>query len=269
MQEKTCCRCKDTKPLSEFTKDKQRKDGLRLYCRACVKVEYSARDKAHRRMVDTARRAQRRKDGFNTPAEKRCGGCKQVLPASSFYISASTNSGLAHLCKSCDVIRSVQYAKDHPERVRATRRKWKERNSPSTATAGAAYRERLLYPTVDEWANRPLKESPGQSQSERRKRDVEALRNSILLAYGGRCYCCGLDDTRFLTIDHVNNDGAEHRRQNKHSYRTLLAQIVKKFWPDDYRLACWNCNSARGKNGGSGYCPHEEDRLRDSLLIPD
>lgn len=32
---KTCPTCKVTKPFSEFHKDAQKKDGLRLYCKKC------------------------------------------------------------------------------------------------------------------------------------------------------------------------------------------------------------------------------------------
>jgi ribosomal protein L44E len=32
---KTCPTCKITKPLTEFHKDVQKKDGLRLYCKKC------------------------------------------------------------------------------------------------------------------------------------------------------------------------------------------------------------------------------------------
>lgn len=36
--EKTCSTCKETKDVSEFYKDAQRKDGLRSRCKACCKV---------------------------------------------------------------------------------------------------------------------------------------------------------------------------------------------------------------------------------------
>jgi len=35
---RTCTRCKRPQPLSEFTKHKKEKDGIRKYCRACAKV---------------------------------------------------------------------------------------------------------------------------------------------------------------------------------------------------------------------------------------
>jgi hypothetical protein len=35
---KTCSKCKETKPLSEFYKHKKRKDGLNCWCKGCVKL---------------------------------------------------------------------------------------------------------------------------------------------------------------------------------------------------------------------------------------
>jgi hypothetical protein len=32
---KTCLRCEEAKPLDEFSKDKVRKDGMKVYCRPC------------------------------------------------------------------------------------------------------------------------------------------------------------------------------------------------------------------------------------------
>jgi NAD-dependent SIR2 family protein deacetylase len=37
---KKCSRCGKEKPLSEFTKDKKRKDGLRDHCRQCRSEEH-------------------------------------------------------------------------------------------------------------------------------------------------------------------------------------------------------------------------------------
>lgn len=36
-QMKTCSKCKETKPMSEFYKDRSKKDGLRSWCKSCFK----------------------------------------------------------------------------------------------------------------------------------------------------------------------------------------------------------------------------------------
>jgi hypothetical protein len=46
-----------------------------------------------------------------------------------------------------------------------------------------------------------------QAQKSHRKRKAE-----VMAHYGGRCACCKTDDLDVLSIDHVNKDGAAHRR---------------------------------------------------------
>jgi hypothetical protein len=77
------------------------------------------------------------------------------------------------------------------------------------------------------------------------------LKEAIISAYGGKCACCGEADSRFLTVDHVQNDGAEERRQIGHW--NILANIRRQGFPDRYQLLCYNCNCAKGVYGS---CPH-------------
>jgi hypothetical protein len=73
--------------------------------------------------------------------------------------------------------------------------------------------------------------------------------------YGDRCACCGETESAFLTVDHVNRDGAEHRK-DKNAARDIYSWIVLNDFPDDFQLLCFNCNCGRERNGG--VCPHQE-----------
>lgn len=76
-------------------------------------------------------------------------------------------------------------------------------------------------------------------------------------AYGGECVCCGEKEGAFLSIDHVNNDGAAHRKELKGN--RIYAWLHKNGYPKDrFRILCFNCNQGRRVNGG--VCPHEEQR---------
>ena len=79
-------------------------------------------------------------------------------------------------------------------------------------------------------------------------------RNTILDTYGPICSCCGESNRKFLTIDHVNNDGYLERK--KHSGLSLYPRIIREGFPDTIRILCWNCNTGRYHNGG--ICPHKE-----------
>ena len=79
------------------------------------------------------------------------------------------------------------------------------------------------------------------------------VRAEVLEHYGDRCFCCGETRNEFLGIDHINGGGKQHRKITGGGGR-FYRWIIKHGFPTDLRLACWNCNLARGFRG---YCPHE------------
>jgi len=72
----------------------------------------------------------------------------------------------------------------------------------------------------------------------------------IIEIYGSKCAHCGDNNPYHLTIDHINNDGAKHRKENK-----LSAFIYKWIKQNNYvkdtnlQLLCWNCNMSKGVYG--------------------
>lgn len=83
------------------------------------------------------------------------------------------------------------------------------------------------------------------------------LKMAAIGAYGGVCVCCGEKDHRFLTIDHVEQDGAEHRRSiNNSGGHNMYYWLKNNDYPDGFQVLCFNCNCGRSINGG--VCPHQE-----------
>ena len=85
----------------------------------------------------------------------------------------------------------------------------------------------------------------------------QRIKSKILIFehYGGCvCNCCGETNLEFLSIDHINNDGASHRRKLKESGTNLYHWIVKNNYPPGFRVLCFNCNHSMGHYG---YCPHK------------
>jgi hypothetical protein len=72
------------------------------------------------------------------------------------------------------------------------------------------------------------------------------------------CNCCKENNYKFLTIDHINNNGAEHRKILKQNSTARLWQWSKKnnFPENEFQVLCWNCNGGRAMN--KGICPHKE-----------
>ena len=86
----------------------------------------------------------------------------------------------------------------------------------------------------------------------------QKLRDDVIEGYGGSCDCCGETNRIFLTLDHVNNDGAAHKKTLGSGRGNIYRYARRNHYPNDLRLLCWNCNSGRSVNGG--ICPHEQER---------
>lgn len=90
------------------------------------------------------------------------------------------------------------------------------------------------------------------------KKYYHKLKDQVLAAYGAFCACCGETERPFLTFDHKNNDGADHRRKIGFGH-VFYRWMIDNNFPDSIQVLCFNCNSGKHNNGG--VCPHEFSRL--------
>jgi hypothetical protein len=159
----------------------------------------------------------------------RCGKDKENPSTKSSY------------CNQCNAEKTRQWKLDNPEKAKII----KQRSSEKSKEADL---QRAL-----KW----------QKENRERRRDINATwrwkaRLKVIEAYGGCCACCGEMIPEFLTIDHINNDGAEKRRNGEMGGAALYTKLEKMGYPkDDYQLLCMNCNFAKGH---FGCCPHEHYR---------
>ena len=66
---------------------------------------------------------------------------------------------------------------------------------------------------------------------------------------GDVCACCGFDDKRFLTMDHILPVGGLRRRSD------TWAEAKRSGWDTaQFQILCGNCNFAKSDNGS---CPHK------------
>lgn len=65
------------------------------------------------------------------------------------------------------------------------------------------------------------------------------LKQKVFDTYGRFCVICGFGDIRALTLDHINNNGAEERKIL--GERGVYRRAVEKYRPDEYRIICMNC----------------------------
>lgn len=97
--------------------------------------------------------------------------------------------------------------------------------------------------------------SPKCRTREQGRRKSAKLKKQLLDIYGSVCQCCGEHRIEFLTLEHTDGTGAEHRRESTHAWGAWIDAIDNPD-PDRFQILCMNCNWARGKYG---YCPHERE----------
>jgi hypothetical protein len=93
-------------------------------------------------------------------------------------------------------------------------------------------------------------DSHKEDKSAYHKNYYQEKRKLVFDHYGWRCSCCGESESNFLTIDHIHNDGANHKKERTN---TLYEWLVKNNFPEGFRTLCYNCNCGRKL----GSCPHK------------
>jgi len=85
--------------------------------------------------------------------------------------------------------------------------------------------------------------------SARSRRYRDGLKLKVLTYYSDedlKCKKCEIDVYSILTLDHINNDGAEHKRRlaknGKASSESVYRDLVKNGFPPGYQVLCFNCN---------------------------
>lgn len=92
--------------------------------------------------------------------------------------------------------------------------------------------------------SRILSEEP---RAVKKREAIQVLRRDVFGRYGGKCTKCGEEKLDVLTIDHIENNGAEHRRQlGKSGGPSFYRWLRKQGYPKDgYQILCMNCNSSK------------------------
>jgi hypothetical protein len=151
---------------------------------------------------------------------KKCSKCGEDKPRTDFYLQSSGKNGQKYPAGECKTC------------ARLRQKEYVSKN----------------YTLVRERDNKSL----------RKKRT--RIKEAVFAAYGGyKCNCCGETEQNFLSIDHVFNNGAEHRRSitgKRHSagYHTYI-WLVKNNFPAGFQVLCMNCQ--HGKRMNKGICPHK------------
>lgn len=216
---RTCKQCGESKPLSEFNHENRKRS---------VGAPHLWHDKKCR----DCRSKQLSAPRYNlpTPPEKTCVKCERTFPTMEGFPPYQKHpNGHIYYRSHCNECWTLYRAIYHGKYRAANRDKLNRM-------------ERASY------------EKHKENIKKSAKRYYEKLRNQVFEHYGNRCSCCGETESVFLTIDHVNDDGSQHRKQR--GMGTILYRwVIANGFPDTVRILCYNCNAGRFRNGG--ICPHD------------
>lgn len=104
------------------------------------------------------------------------------------------------------------------------------------------------------WAHEYYLKHPERSRYTRSKSINARIHNDLVkrevfLFYSGgsmQCAFCGMSDLDVLCIDHVNNNGREHRRSIGNKGGSSFYRWLKKNnYPEGYQVLCANCNQKK------------------------
>lgn len=109
--------------------------------------------------------------------------------------------------------------------------------------------------------NGPNKEAYHERENAWHRNKRARIREQVFAGYGGyKCVCCGETEPKFMTLDHINNDGGEFRKRvlgkrTMAGYHTYV-WLIKNNYPPVVQVMCMNCQ--HGKLMNNGTCPHKE-----------
>ena len=171
----------------------------------------------------------------------KCGTKKALV---EFYRNSKRKNGRQAWCKQC--IRKAASAwmnahyQDVAEKYNTQRR----------------FNRSLKKEKINEYRRKRYRESAlvraGIAASRTRNRALRArYRSDVVNAYGGRCTCCGESESTFLTLEHKNRDGSQHRVLRGDG---VWLDVIRLGFPERFTILCMNCNWAE-RHGQP--CPHK------------
>jgi hypothetical protein len=171
---------------------------------------------------------------------RKCKICEAEKPLESFpkCKSAKGKSYRTRECKDCAKVRLSKWYQDNREYSTLRMKVWRH---GLTEDRKAVYRAKA---------------------AEKQRARNASQRELCYQAYGGPiCACCGELERKFLSLDHVNNDGYAHRKELKKSGAEIYHWMVREHrrtgeWPSGFQVLCMNCQ--HGKMRNNGICPHQE-----------
>lgn len=185
---------------------------------------------------------------------KQCTQCGEQKPEQEFWFNERKGRRLAH-CDSCRKAMGRKWREANKNRIAEQNRVWQSANPERVKAAQQRWKDRnpgVAAQRMREWRINNL-----ERHREGIRQNSQRVKDACYNAYGGYvCACCGETEPAFLSLDHVNNDGAQHRREIGGGGRKTYSWLIANDFPPGFQVLCMNCNWGKARNGG--VCPHQK-----------
>lgn len=160
--------------------------------------------------------------------QRTCTKCEEAKKLEEFPLYNAERGWRRHECHTCVKRRMTSFYKGtQPEMLKRAR----ERYQANPAAIWSPERKTRAYQLAKDRSAK--------------------YRDEVFSLYGVECVACGEKESKFLTLDHINNDGWERRKSN---YReggiAFYLDIIRHGKRDDLEVLCFNCNFGKARNGG-------------------
>lgn len=210
-------------------------------------------------------------EGYMLTGEKTCSRCGESKPLSKFWANKRSKDGKRSECSGCTsgynrspearAAKRRDHAKHKPARNEYSRQRYRARPGEYADRWQEYYqdnREELVAASARRRRDEPGRASEISSRSKRKRyrasraafqaqeRDyLQGIKALVFEHYGAACACCGSEHD--LTIDHVNGDGKEHRREFSRSWQAIYRWLINTGFPEGFQTLCRPCNASKGR----------------------
>jgi len=215
---KRCSRCGEIKNLDDFYLSSKSSDRHGSWCKSCSNKHRKALREVHPRRPKVMKAIY---DAGKGQVVKECSHCHEIKLLDDFYRYGRSLDQHFVWCKTCSNKASQERRKNqHDKVVRVAHERY------------LRLRDKILLYSHD--------------------RNLE--RKALLVAHYSknisRCICCGEANVHFLTIDHIEQNGSQHRKSSKcGTGSTFYRWLIKEGMPEGYQVLCYNCNLSRTWHG--------------------
>jgi len=271
---KVCSRCGLTKPIEEFKKRKDSKDGYRPECKECNKSVYSHSlynrkyAETHREQISESRKRRYKltyqyKDKpviFDTDQDgniiKKCCICNQWFPISNYYSCKNQKHSITSMCIYCSKEKSKNFINNNKLYYKEYNKKYNQEprrkaikyfNKYGIKPTEELLALRIAYRELGQWIIEIMSEFRGEIPKIDKEikfmltHEYQKLRVDTLIRDNRHCVLCGrgVEDGIKLHVDHIIPLSIDwSQRLNLDNLQTLCSECNQgkyNYYSDDWR----------------------------------